>query len=133
MIAVEIIAERVAPFWVAKDKLTGDPARDATRAMSQRYLKADGKSLTQFNTGALLVREDRVLALTECQPCRRNRSIHLGLPAKLRASVIEDIRQNGPPLLAVLFRKGAIDIGSWVCSTADEVVLNVPAGPDEAL
>ena len=44
--------------------------------------------------------------------------------------MVEDIRRNGPPLLAVLFRKGAIDVSSWVCSTPDEIVLNGPAGPE---
>jgi hypothetical protein len=131
--AVDIIAQRVAPFWLADGKLTGDPTRDAASALSQRYRKADGTSLTQFNTGALVIREDCVLALTECQPNRRDASLHIGPATKSRNTVIEDIRQNGPPLLAVLFRKGAIDVASRVCSTPDEVVLNGPAGPEVAV
>lgn len=133
MTPVEIIAQRVAPFWLSVGKMTGNPARDAATAMSQRYRKADQKSLTQFNTGALIVREDSVLALTECQPQQRSPSIHIGPATRSRNAVIEDIRRNGPPLLAVLFRKGAIDVPSWVCSTPDEIVLNGPAGPEVAV
>jgi hypothetical protein len=131
MTAVEIIARRIAPFWLAREKITGNLVADARAAMTQRYFKADGKSLTQFNTGALVVREENVLALTECQPQRHDTAIQLGPTSKSRIAVIQDISQHGPPLLAVLFRKGAIDVGAWVCCTADEVVLNGPAGPDD--
>ena len=131
MNAARIIAERVAPFWLTAERITGDAVAVASAAMGQRYLKADGKSLTQFNTGALVVRRDGVLALTECQPHRRDPSVRLVPPAKARAAVVEDVRQHGPPLLAVLFRKGAIDVRAWVCCTEDEVVLNGPAGPEE--
>src|SRR3954447_4233958 len=114
MTPVEIIAERIAPFWLADSKLTGNAAQDASAVMSQRYRKADGKSLTQFNTGALVIREGHVLALTECQPQRQSPAIRLGPTTKSRGAVIDDIRRNGPPLLTVLFRKGAIDVASWV-------------------
>jgi hypothetical protein len=133
MTAVEIVARRIAPFWLAEEKITGNLATDATAAMTQRYCKADGKSLTQFNTGALVVREDRVIALTECQPYRHDASILFGSTMRSRTAVIQDIGRHGPPLLAVLFRKGAIDVGAWVCCTQDEVVLNGPAGPDDVV
>jgi hypothetical protein len=128
---VEIIARRIAPFWLAPEKTKGDPAADAATAMGQRYRKADGTSLTQFNTGALIVREESVLALTECQPLRPDPAIVIGPTKSSRNAVIEDIRRHGPPLLAVVFKKAAMDVGAWVCSTADEVVLNGPAGPEE--
>ena len=128
---VDLIAFRIVPFWLQPDRVTGKPVSDTAATMTQRYRKADGMSLTQFNTGALVIRQETVLALTECQPHRIESSITIGSTAKSRAAVIEDIRQKGPPLLAVLFRKGAIDVGSWVCCTADEVVLNGPDGPDE--
>ena len=133
MTPVEIIAERVAPFWLADDQMTGNANQDAFAAMSRRYLKADKKSLTQFNTGALIVREGHVLAFTECQPFRQTSTIRLGPTTKSRDAVVDDIRRNGPPVLIVLFRKGAIDVASWVCSTPDEVVVNGPAGPDVAV
>jgi hypothetical protein len=31
----------------------------------------------------------------------------------------------------VIFKKGATDVGAWVCSTPDEIVLNGPDGPEE--
>ena len=125
------MATRIAPFWLASERTTGRPAEVAQLAMSQRYRKADGTSLTQFNTGAIIVREDRVLALTECQPLRPVEGIRFGPPTKSWAAVIDDVRAFGPPMLAVLFKKAAMDVGAWVCSTPDEVVLNGPAGPDE--
>jgi hypothetical protein len=128
---VDLIALRIVPFWLQPDRTTGKGGSDAATTMTQRYRKSDGTSLTQFNTGALIIRQETVLALTECQPHRNDRSITIGTTAKSRAAVIEDIRQQGPPLLAVLFRKGAIDVGSWVCCTTDEVVLNGPDGPGE--
>lgn len=131
MTPVQIVAQRIAPFWMAPERLTGRDAEDAATAIGQRYRKADGTSLTQFNTGAIVVREARVLALTECQPYRSDPTIRLAPPGKARNVVIDDIRENGPPLLAVLFRKGAPEVEAWVCCTADEVVLNGPAGPEE--
>lgn len=133
MRAVDIIAQRVAPYWLSASRLTGRREHDAATAMTQRYRKMDGTSLTQFNTGALVVRKDSILALTECQPLRQCPSIHLGSPLKCRVAVIENIRQNGPPLLAVMFRQSATDVLSWVCSTSDEIVLNGPTGPDVAV
>lgn len=131
MTPIRIVAERIVPFWLAPEKITGRETTDATTAMGQRYRKADGTSLTQFNTGAIVVREGSVLALTECQPHTRDPSIRLAAPTKARAMVIGDIREHGPPMLAVLFKKAALDVASWVCCTTDEVVLNGPAGPEE--
>ena len=131
MTATEIVAARIVPLWLARDKTTGRPSEDAQLVMGQRYRKADGKSLTQFNTGAIIVREDRVLALTECQPLLRDARVELGPTAKSRSAVIEDVRRFGPPLLAVMFKKAAMNVGAWVCCTPDEVVLNGPAGPEE--
>ncbi len=131
MTAEELVAARIVPFWLQAERTKGDPSKDATLVMGQRYLKADGKSLTQFNTGAIIVRGDRVLALTECQPQRPDTSVQLAPPARSRAAVIDDVRAFGPPLLAVLFKKAAMNVGAWVCCTADEVVLNGPAGPEE--
>jgi hypothetical protein len=129
--AAALIAERVAPYWLKPEDVAGNAIADATKAMAQRYLKADGKSLTQFNTGGLIVRQDAVIALTECEPVQRDARLILRPTLKSRAALIEDIRANGPPLLAVLFKKGAIDVTAWVCSTPDEVVINGPAGPEE--
>lgn len=131
MTAAEIVAARIVPFWLAPEKTTDRQLENAEIVMGQRYRKADGKSLTQFNTGAIIVRDDRVLALTECQPLRRDAGIQLGPPSKSRAAVIENIRAFGPPLLAVLFKKAAMNVGAWVCCTSDQVVLNGPAGPEE--
>jgi hypothetical protein len=131
MTAAEIVASRIAPFWLKPDQITHRTAEDADLAMRQRYLKADGKSLTQFNTGAIVIRTGTVLALTECQPARPDPGIRLAPTAKSRSAVIDDIRTHGPPLLAVMFKKGATDVSSWVCCTPDEVVLNGPAGPEE--
>ncbi len=132
MTAAELVAERIAPFWLTPERATGDPIADAATAIGQRHRKADGTTLTQFNTGALVVRPESVLALTECQPVRPHPSVRMAPPTKARAAVIADIARNGPPLLAVLFRKGALDIRAWVCCTEDEVVLNGPAGPEES-
>lgn len=131
MMAAELVAARIAPFWLAPDKATGRQSEDAQLVMGQRYRKADGTSLTQFNTGAIVVREDRVLALTECQPLRLDAGVQLGPTAKSRSAVIEDVRRFGPPLLAVMFKKAAMNVGAWVCCTPDEVILNGPAGPEE--
>jgi hypothetical protein len=131
MTAAEIIATRVAPLWMAPERFTGDALVDSMAALSQRYRKTDGASLTQFNTGALLVREQEVIALTECCPRVTSPELRLGPTTKSRAAVIEDIRTLGPPLLAVVFAKGALNIRAWLCSTADEVVLNGVAGPEE--
>lgn len=131
MTAEQLIAVRVAPHWLPANRFTGDSAKDAATALGQRYKKADGKSLTQFNTGALVVRESTILALTECQPLHTSAEVILCPTAKSRSAVLDDIRRHGPPLLAVLFSKGAFDIGSWLCCTPDEVVLNGPAGPEE--
>lgn len=128
---VALIAERVAPYWLKPEDATGNAIADANRAMSQRYLKADGKSVTQFNTGGLIVREAGVVALTECEPVRRDVRLTIRPPQKSRLAIIHDIQANGPPLLAVLFRKGATEVTAWVCSTPDEVVINGPAGPEE--
>ena len=98
MTSVKIIAERIAPFWLADDQMTDNANQNAFAAMSRRYLKADKKSLTQFNTGALIVREGHVLAFTECQPLRHTSTIRLAPTAKSRDAVIDDIRRNGPPL-----------------------------------
>jgi hypothetical protein len=127
----ELVATRIAPFWLAPEKTTGVPARDAALVMGQRYRKADGSSLTQFNTGAIIIRDDRVLALTECQPIRPGAGVRLAPTTKSRTAVIDDVRTFGPPLLAVVFKKAALDVRAWVCSTPDEVVLNGPAGPEE--
>jgi hypothetical protein len=129
--AAAVVANRVVPLWLRPQDMTGDLGVDAAKAMTQRYLKADGQSLTQFNTGALVVREDTILAITECQPQRLDPKLTLCAPKQARAAVITDVRRYGPPLLAVLFEKGAIDVSAWVCCTADEVVLNGPAGPRE--
>lgn len=131
MTAADLIAERVAPLWKAPGDLVDHPLAFAMAALGQRYLKADGKSLTQFNTGGLIVREDSIVALTECQPLTRPTHLAIRPTAKSRLAVIEDIRTNGPPLLAVLFAKGALDIRAWACSTQDEVVINGVAGPEE--
>ena len=131
MTAEELIASRVAPHWLPAKRFTGDPATDAAAALGQRYRKADGTSLTQFNTGALVVRESTVLALTECQPLSASPDVLMGPAVKSRAAVLDDIRRHGPPLLAVLFSKGAFDIRAWLCCTPDEVVLNGLAGPEE--
>lgn len=132
MTPAEVLAERVVPFWLSPGEMTGHASIDAARVLKKRYRKVDGISLTQFNTGALVVRPDHLLALTECQPARWDGAIDLRPPAKSRAAVIDDIRGHGPPLLAVLFSKGALDIAAWICCTDDEVVLNGPAGPEEA-
>lgn len=131
MNAAEILAARIVPLWLDASKGTGDPLVDASTALSRRHLKACGRTLTQFNTGALVVRESQLLALTECQPRVHPDELILAPPVRSRAMVIEDIRRHGPPQLAVIFSKGAIDIHRWACSTADEVVLNGPAGPEE--
>lgn len=131
MIAAEVIVTRVAPFWMALERFTGTALADATAMLAQRYRKADGASLTQFNTGGLLVREDHVVALTECQPRQTPDGLRLGPTSKSRAALIEDIRTNGPPILAVLFAKGALNVRAWLCCTQDEVVLNGIAGPEE--
>jgi hypothetical protein len=131
MTAVEIVAARIVPFWLAPDKTTGRQSEDAALVMGQRYRKANGTSLTQFNTGAIIIRDDRVLALTECQPLRQDAAVQLGPPTKSRSAVVEDVRAFGPPLLAMLFKKAAMDVAAWVCCTSDEVVLNGPAGPEE--
>jgi hypothetical protein len=131
MTPAEIIAQRIVPFWLPAEETRGDAIADAARAMGRRYRKANGNALTQFNTGAIIVRPDHLLALTECQPARRDGAIELRPPTKARAAVIDDIYRHGPPLLAVLFSKGALDIAAWICCTDDEVVLNGPAGPDE--
>ena len=70
-----------------------------------------------------------MLALTECEPARRNSTIRIGPTTGARAAVLADIRANGSPLLAALFAKGALDIGAWVCCTADEVVLMARLAP----
>jgi hypothetical protein len=131
MTAAEIIATRVAPLWMAPERFTGDALADSMTALGQRYRKTDGASLTQFNTGALLVREQEVIALTECSPRITPPELRLGPTTKSRLAVIEDIRAHGPPVLAVVFAKGALDIRAWVCSTVDEVVMNGVAGPEE--
>ena len=131
MTAEELVAQRLAPLWLLPERLRGGPASDAAAMFGQRYRKADGTSLTQFNTGAIVVRENSILALTECQPVRGDETLIIAAPQKARTAVVNDIRHNGPPLLAVLFRKGATDVGRWVCSTPDEVVLNGPDGPSE--
>lgn len=131
MTAEELVAARIAPFWLTPERTTGVPARDAALVMGQRYRKDDGKSLTQFNTGAIIIRDDRVLALTECQPICPEAGVRLAPTTKSRAAVIDDVRTFGPPLLAVVFKKAAMDVRAWVCSTPDEVVLNGPAGPEE--
>lgn len=131
MTAAELIATRVAPLWKAPGDLAGQPLSYAMAALGQRYLKADGKSLTQFNTGGLVVREETIIALTECQPLTKPATLQMRPPSKSRLAVIEDIRANGPPLLAVLFAKGALDIRAWACGTQDEVVINGVAGPEE--
>jgi hypothetical protein len=129
--AAELIAERVAPFWLAPEEATGHVETDAQRAMSQRYKKADGEKVTQFNSGALVVRDDHVLALTACRPVRRDPTLVLGTTEKPRRKVVDDVRRNGVPHLVVLFENGAIDVGRWVCCTPDEVVFNGPDGPQE--
>jgi hypothetical protein len=129
--AEEIVATRIAPFWLVPERIKGNAPKDSALVMGQRYRKADGKSLTQFNTGAIIIRLDRVLALTECQPLRADHSVHLAPPARSRAAVIDDVRSFGPPLLAVLFKKAAMNVRAWVCCTPHEVVLNGPAGPEE--
>ncbi|MGG5818733.1 hypothetical protein [Falsiroseomonas sp. HW251] len=131
MTAAEVVAIRVAPFWMSPERFTGSAVADATAMMSQRYRKADGASLTQFNTGGLLVRDGEVIALTECQPREKPPGLRLASTSKSRAAIIDDIRAKGPPTLAVLFAKGAFDLRAWVCSTPDEVVLNGVAGPEE--
>ena len=131
MTAAELLAEHIVPLWLDPDQTTGSPLVDASTALGKRHLKADGERLTQFNTGAIVVRDTQVLALTDCQPRQRSARLVLGAPVRSRATVIEDIRRNGPPLLAVIFKKGAFDIHRWACSTADEVVLNGLAGPEE--
>src|ERR1700759_3047386 len=65
MTAEEIVAARIAPFWLVPERIKGSPPEDSALVMGQRYRKADGKSLTQFNTGAIVIRDDRILALTE--------------------------------------------------------------------
>jgi hypothetical protein len=131
MTVAEIIAAHVAPLWMAPERLTGDAVADSMAALGRRYRKTDGASLTQFNTGGLLVRERELIALTECSPRITPPELRLDPTTKSRVALIEDIRAHGPPLLAVLFAKGALDIRAWVCSTADEVVLNGVAGPEE--
>jgi hypothetical protein len=131
MTAEELVATRIAPFWLTSERSNGKPAELAALVMGQRYRKADGASLTQFNTGAIIIREHLVLALTECQPLLRDPRVQFGPPTKSRAAVINDVRAFGPPLLAVMFKKAAMNVGAWVCSTPDEVILNGPAGPEE--
>jgi hypothetical protein len=129
--AEELVAARIVPIWLQPDRIKGDAPADAALIMGQRYRKADGRSLTQFNTGAIIIREARVLAMTECQPFHRDGTVQLAPPSKSWTAVIDDIRTFGPPLLAVLFKKAAMNVAAWVCSTPDEVVLNGPAGPEE--
>lgn len=131
MTAAELLASRIVPLWLEPAQTTGNPLADASAVLAKRHRKADGERLTQFNTGALVVREGHVLALTECTPRTQAPELVLGAPARSRATVVEDIRRNGPPLLAVIFTKGAFHIHRWACSTADEVVLNGLAGPEE--
>ena len=78
-----------------------------------------------------MIREKGILALTECQPDRMDKSITFGPPQKARAAVVADIAAHGPPLLVFVFLKGAFRPESWVCCTADEIVLNGKAGPME--
>lgn len=132
MSAAELLATRFAPLWLEPSQATGNPLMDATTALRRRHLKADGERLTQFNTGALVLREAQLLALTECQPRKWPAGLVLGAPTRSRATVVDDIRRNGSPQLAVIFAKGAFDVQSWVCSTTDEVVLNGPGGPEES-
>ncbi|MEO3474086.1 hypothetical protein AAFN86_19615 [Roseomonas sp. CAU 1739] len=131
MTAAELLATRVAPLWMPTGMVAGQHLAYAMAALGQRHRKADGTSLTQFNTGGLVVREATILALTDCHPISTPVALQLRPPSKARLAVIEDIRAHGPPLLAVLFAKGALDIRAWACSTPDEVVINGVAGPEE--
>jgi hypothetical protein len=131
MNACEIIASSLVPYWLPAAETTGKAVADAQRAIARRYRKADGAKATQFNTGGLLFREGRMIAFTECAPAvTPGPEVSIRPTQGVRDAMVADIRANGPPLLAVEFRKGANDPTRWLCSTADEVVINGPDGPE---
>lgn len=129
--AVDLLNERIVPLWLPAEEITGDPNKDAREVVRRRYRKADGTSVTQFNTGGLLIREDSIVAWTGCRPQRLGPSLDLRPTTESRKHLIAEVRRSGPPLLTVLFRKGDPNPGAWVCCSPDEVVLNGMAGPEE--
>lgn len=131
MNACDIIAASLVPYWLPADEKTGDVVVDAQRAIARRYRKVGGDKVTQFNTGGLLFRSGSMIAFTECAPSvSPGPEVSMRSTQGVRNAIIAELRANGPPLLAVEFRKGANDPTRWICSTADEVVINGPEGPE---
>ena len=126
---MDMFVERFARFWMPPGET------DPISALRRRHKKADGQSLTQFNTGGLIIGAERTIVMSECQPYETLPNwLQLVPPGKSLDRIREEIAGGlETPAWLFFLKKGEVVVDAWLPSVGSQYVINFLDGPDRVI